>query len=249
MTSLENANWRLEDDSAEKDDAESIAVKKKARRKASQLAAVEATVLDKPEAEEPSAEPVKRPHLRLVELANEDIQPNLAASEEGKHAVEEEIVFDRAAEKSSESSESKNKPQKSPEHIGHVLVSSSEVNPALEPSKPPAEAVKPTKEESKVASDKGAGPAMEKPLSSLSRAELLNLSEQIQVDGSSLRQIYETHLVGERGLRRLVAEHLQGGDIKKALRQEIVEREIDFERDPVLRDRTPVSVTTCRCQL
>jgi hypothetical protein len=30
---------------------------------------------------------------------------------------------------------------------------------------------------------------------------------------------------------------LRGGDIKKKLRQEIVEREIDFERDPILRDK------------
>jgi hypothetical protein len=38
-------------------------------------------------------------------------------------------------------------------------------------------------------------------------------------------------------LRRLVQEHLSGGDLKKALRQEIVEREIDFERDPAMRDQ------------
>ena len=56
-----------------------------------------------------------------------------------------------------------------------------------------------------------------------------------------MRQIYETHLVGERGLRRLVAEHLRGGDLNKALRREIVEREIDFERDPALRDIVPTA--------
>ena len=58
------------------------------------------------------------------------------------------------------------------------------------------------------------------------------------IDGSSLRQIYETRLVGERGLRRLVAEHLRGGDLKRAFRREITEREIDFERDPAMRDST-----------
>jgi hypothetical protein len=70
----------------------------------------------------------------------------------------------------------------------------------------------------------------------LSRNDLLLVSEKIIVDGTSLRQIYETHLVGEKGLRRLVAEHLRGGDVKKILRQEIVEHEIDFERDPAVRD-------------
>lgn len=70
----------------------------------------------------------------------------------------------------------------------------------------------------------------------MSRSELLELSEHIMIDGSSLRQIYETHLVGERGLRRLMAEYQHDGDLKKALRQEIIEREIDFERDPAVRD-------------
>jgi hypothetical protein len=71
----------------------------------------------------------------------------------------------------------------------------------------------------------------------MSRQELLAVSSKIRVDGTTLRQIYETRLVGERGLRRMVAEHLKGGDVKRQLRKEIIEREIDFERDPVLRDR------------
>lgn len=77
----------------------------------------------------------------------------------------------------------------------------------------------------------------EKRVETLSRQELLLMSEKVIVDGTSLRQIYETRLVGEKGLRRLVREHLKGGDIKKALRREIVEREIDFERDPLMRDQ------------
>lgn len=81
-----------------------------------------------------------------------------------------------------------------------------------------------------------------KRIETLNRAELLNLSEKIAVEGSTLRQIYETHLIGERGLRRLVAEHLHGGDLNKALRLEIIEREIDFERDPGLRDMAPVQL-------
>ena len=70
----------------------------------------------------------------------------------------------------------------------------------------------------------------------MNRAELLRLSEKITVDGSTLRQVYETNLIGERGLQRLVSEHFRGGNVKKVLRREIVEREIDFERDPVMRD-------------
>jgi hypothetical protein len=77
----------------------------------------------------------------------------------------------------------------------------------------------------------------EKQVMTMNRNELLGLSEKIIVDGTSLRQVYETHLVGEYGLRRLVAEHLRGGNVKKVLRREVVEREIDFERDPIMRDR------------
>jgi Skp family chaperone for outer membrane proteins len=71
----------------------------------------------------------------------------------------------------------------------------------------------------------------------MNRQELLRLSEKIVIDGSTLRQVYETHLVGEQGLRRVITEHLRGGDVKKALRREIVERDIKFERDPMMRDR------------
>ncbi|HEX4774203.1 MAG TPA: hypothetical protein VH234_01680 [Candidatus Saccharimonadales bacterium] len=82
-------------------------------------------------------------------------------------------------------------------------------------------------------------------IETLNRAELLTLSEKIIVDGTSLRQIYETHLIGERGLRRLVGEYLRGGEVKKVLRQEIVEHEIDFERDPAMRD-LPAQATPAR---
>lgn len=107
----------------------------------------------------------------------------------------------------------------SPERIGHVLVSAE-----AEPAKKTAEQT----------IDKA---ATNKNVETLSRADLLNLSEQIVVENTNLRRIYETHLIGERGLRRLVVEYLRGGDIKQALKQELLEHEIDFERDPILRDR------------
>jgi hypothetical protein len=106
------------------------------------------------------------------------------------------------------------------EHLGHMLVSGE---------------AKPT-ERSQRAVPETLEPASGKRIATLNRAELLTLSEKIIVDGSSLRQIYETHLIGERGLRRLIAEYVNGGDLKKALKREIVEREIDFERDPAMRD-------------
>ena len=142
--------------------------------------------------------------------------------------------------------------QKSSEHLGHVLVAAAEAVPTIIAQETVKGDYAGTNEKfqnrmnkndleklaSKI-SDESVKPHSEKRIETLNRAELLGLSEKIIVDGSSLRQIYETHLVGERGLRRLVAEHLRGGDMKKALRREIIEREIDFERDPILRDMAP----------
>lgn len=71
----------------------------------------------------------------------------------------------------------------------------------------------------------------------LGRAELLQMSEKVVVEGASLRKIYESGHIGERQLRHLVSEHLQGRDIRESLRKEMVEHEIDFERDPLVRDR------------
>jgi hypothetical protein len=71
----------------------------------------------------------------------------------------------------------------------------------------------------------------------LNRKELLEVSKKIIIEGESLKQIYDRHLIGEKGLRRLVREYLRGKDIRKAVKREMVERQIDFERDPILRDR------------
>lgn len=102
-----------------------------------------------------------------------------------------------------------------PERVGHMLLEAeSRAESIAEPAEQPAS----------------------KRVETLSRVELLAYSDKIEINGSSLRQIYETHLIGERGLRRLVAESLRGGDLGKALEREILEREIDFERDPAMRD-------------
>ncbi|HMH31240.1 MAG TPA: hypothetical protein VK534_02070 [Methylomirabilota bacterium] len=114
--------------------------------------------------------------------------------------------------------EDPNKPE-SPAHIGQMLVSAE------------AEPKTPTESHAQEAINTESN----KRLETLSRAELLALSETISIDGSSLRQIYETHLIGEQGLRRLVAEHLEGGDLRLAIKREIVEKEMNFERDPAQR--------------
>lgn len=110
----------------------------------------------------------------------------------------------------------------SPEHIGHVLIA--------------AEAPKRHKENASATStQERLQLPPNKRIETLSRPELLALSQQIIIEGASLRHIYETHLIGEQALRRLIAEYLHGGDIQRSLQHEIVEHEIDFERDPALR--------------
>jgi hypothetical protein len=123
-----------------------------------------------------------------------------------------------------------------PEHIGHVLMgveapaASSRKSDAEKPARERASDINSSAEKLPPAASKSTAEA-------LSRAELLEMSSQIIIEGSSLCQVYETHLISEKGLRRVVAERLQGGDVRQALRNELLEHEIDFERDPILRDR------------
>jgi|GEM_PF-4942839 len=101
-----------------------------------------------------------------------------------------------------------NTSQRSPEHIGHVLVDVE-------------------------AKDKKK--SHEADVVNMDREELLKMAAMISVESGTLRQIYESHLIDESGLKRLVAEYLKGNDIEKVLHHEVVEREIDFERDPAMR--------------
>lgn len=141
----------------------------------------------------------------------------------------------RSKNRSAESKPAK-VPETSAEHLGHMLMTASEKAPVSHTGKSAVEAVRRSAKNLERSAEHSLRPGSDKRTETLNRAELLSLSEQIVVDGSSLRQIYETHLVGEHGLRRLIDEHLHGGDLRKALRREIIEREIDFERDPAIRD-------------
>jgi hypothetical protein len=73
--------------------------------------------------------------------------------------------------------------------------------------------------------------------------ELLTLAEKISIDGTSLRTIYEAKQITEPGLRRITNEYLRGGDVKAALQQELLVKELSYERDPQSRDRLAASYT------
>jgi hypothetical protein len=144
----------------------------------------------------------------------------VAAVEKRSLALTEQSPVKMMERPRSFSTETPQTGEKAPERLGHLTVEAAG-------SRQPVRSEKPEPPEL----------AMDRKVLTMNRVELLKLSEKIEVNGTSLRQIYETKLVGEQGLRRLVNEHLSGGDVKRRLRREIVEREIDFERDPVLRDK------------
>ena len=81
----------------------------------------------------------------------------------------------------------------------------------------------------------GAGVKPEQ-VQTLRREDLLDLAEKIKVEGASLKSMFDSNLFGERALRRLVTHYLRGENIAAELRREIIERQIDYERDPQLRD-------------
>jgi len=171
---------------------------------------------------------------RIRQLARERADtPAMAVFAERRQAVAQKVATAEAAAPGRRPAAEAVKlhgPQQAPERIGHVLMEAQATETAPRAEKT---ATKPEQLAMKAKSTE-----------TLNRAELLSLSEQIAVDGSSLRQIYETHLIGERGLRRLVQEHLRGGDVRKVLRREIVEREIDFERDPIMRDKAAATANS-----
>lgn len=67
------------------------------------------------------------------------------------------------------------------------------------------------------------------------RAELLAASTQIEIEGTTLKNIYEAKLISEQGLRNVVDAYEHGGDVKRVLQQELIEQQREFERDPHLR--------------
>jgi len=100
--------------------------------------------------------------------------------------------------------------------------------------------------ETDTAKSKNREAAIDKRVETMSHNELMDVSSKIIIEGTSLRKIYETHLVGQRGLRRLVGEYLRTGDITHSLKFELLQHEMDFERDPQLRDRIKREIQTPR---
>lgn len=83
-----------------------------------------------------------------------------------------------------------------------------------------------------------ASPDLAKTSQTMNREELLKTGGEIRVGSTNLRRVYETNLISEQGLRRLVAVHERGGNVREVLEQELTEKEMSYERDPRLRNRS-----------
>lgn len=76
-----------------------------------------------------------------------------------------------------------------------------------------------------------------KPIDKLTMPELLAIAEVIPAGTTTLRRVYETNLISERGLRRIISEQQHGGDLRRVIAEELLIKELGHELDPILRDR------------
>lgn len=72
----------------------------------------------------------------------------------------------------------------------------------------------------------------------LVREDLMQMAANIEVNGSTLMKIYETRLINEKGLRRLVNKYLSGEDIRPMLRDEIIDETSNFGEGQFVESKT-----------
>jgi hypothetical protein len=80
----------------------------------------------------------------------------------------------------------------------------------------------------------------------LPRAELLEAAASVPVGATNLRRVYETNLISEQSLRHLMVQHERGGNIQAELKRELLEKEMSYERDPRMRNRSAVGSLAAR---
>ncbi len=67
--------------------------------------------------------------------------------------------------------------------------------------------------------------------------ELSQVAEKVSFEGVTLKELQDSRRLDERAVRRVVAEHLKGGNVREVLARELLEKELTFERDPKMRAR------------
>lgn len=71
----------------------------------------------------------------------------------------------------------------------------------------------------------------------LVREDLMQMAANIEVNDSTLLKIYETKLINEKGLRRLVNLYLSDEDIRPALREEIIDETSHFGENQIIENQ------------
>jgi hypothetical protein len=117
------------------------------------------------------------------------------------------------------------------ELLGMVSLKAAETAPRREPQAAQADTAPERRREA---------PARAKAIETMPRAELLKAGEAVRVGATNLRRVYETNLITEQGLRRLVGDFERGANVQAALQRELIEKEMSYERDPRLRNRSLV---------
>ncbi len=195
-------------------------------------------------AEQPEEPPEARP-FEFIEAEAEASDETSEKEDEGSQpAAEHEVPKPKKEAESAEDN--------APEHLGHMLVDNETQAEAVNPDHSPVETsiAQETSRSARAAEQKmrvesaPKGPLNGRRIETLNRTELMEIAKGIDIEGNNLLQIYETHLIGERGLRRLALEYQKGGDLSEALKREVLERELDFERDPAIRALTPPPMTS-----
>jgi hypothetical protein len=113
------------------------------------------------------------------------------------------------------------------EHLGLATLKALEVPVAA--VTPRAEQIKPTTIEQ--------AKAAKIPVETLPLKDVVAVAETIPAGATTLNRVYETNLISERGLRRVVAEARRGGNVARVLQEELLIKELSYERDPRMRDR------------
>lgn len=66
-------------------------------------------------------------------------------------------------------------------------------------------------------------------------SEIDKAAQKVKFEGVTLKELQDTKRLDERGVRRVLAEHLRGGNVNEVLAKELLEKELSFERDPRMR--------------
>jgi hypothetical protein len=73
--------------------------------------------------------------------------------------------------------------------------------------------------------------------------DLKTVAEKIIIDHVSVKEMYEAQRFDEKSLRRIINEYLTGGDVHRAVANEVIKHDAGFELDPRARQARQTAVS------